>query len=204
MKEDFLGTFLGNPARGKLLRVFVFEQTQAFTAAKAAKRAGVSLKAAHKELKGLEQIGIIKKKIEKAGRKSSKKKPEKVEAGWILNLDFKHVRALSAFVHEVSPGRYADIVGVLKNSGRLTAVIISGCFMGDPTRPADLIIVADNMNEGRLEAALGVLERLFGREIRYSAFSTLEFRYRLTIEDRLIRDTLDYPHQVLLDKARLL
>ena len=76
--------------------------------------------------------------------------------------------------------------------------------MGDPTRPADIIIAVDALHESRLEKAIKTLEPQFGREIRYAAFSTPEFRYRLTVQDRLIRDTLDYPHLVLLDKARLL
>ena len=66
------------------------------------------------------------------------------------------------------------------------------------------LLAADGLNEGRLERAIRTLEPEFGREIRYAAFSTTEFRYRLTVQDRLIRDTLDYPHLVLLDKTRLL
>ena len=76
--------------------------------------------------------------------------------------------------------------------------------MGDATRPADLIVALDTLNERRLEAAVRGLEPIFGREIRYAAFSTPEFRYRLTVQDRLIRDTLDFPHLVLLDRTRLL
>jgi hypothetical protein len=76
--------------------------------------------------------------------------------------------------------------------------------MGDPSRPADLIIAVDSYNERRLDQAVRELEPRFGREIRYAAFSTPEFRYRLTVQDRLIRDTLDYPHLVLLDRTRLL
>ena len=76
--------------------------------------------------------------------------------------------------------------------------------MGDPSRPADLLVAADALNEGRLETAVRALEREFGREIRYAAFSAPEFRYRMTIQDKLLRDTLDFPHLVLLDKTRLL
>jgi hypothetical protein len=100
--------------------------------------------------------------------------------------------------------RHEKIVSALRRGGRLAAVILSGCFLGDPSRPADLIVAADAFNERRLDKAVRDLEPMFGREIRYAAFSTPEFRYRLTIQDRLIRDTLDYPHLVLLDKTRML
>jgi hypothetical protein len=47
------------------------------------------------------------------------------------------------------------------------------------------------------------LEGEFGREIRYALFSTSDFRYRLGVYDRLIRDVFDYPHRLLLDKIGL-
>lgn len=200
MKEDFLGSFLGNPVRARLLRIFVFDQQQFFTAGKAAKRAAVSLKAAQKELKALEQLGVIQKKNEKAKKGKALKK----ETLWMLDSEFKHLRPLSLFIHEVAPISYGNIMGALRQAGKLSAVIISGCFMGDLTRPVDLIVAANNLNENRLEHALKSYEPVFGREIRYSAFSTPEFRYRLTIQDRLIRDILDFPHRVLLDKEHLL
>ena len=107
-------------------------------------------------------------------------------------------------MHEATPARYDTITTALKRTGRLATIVLSGNFMGDPTRPADLLMAADGINKQRLEVALKGLEQTFGREIRYAAFTTPEFRYRLTVQDRLIRDTLDFPHLVLLDRTRLL
>lgn len=213
MNDDFLSAFLGNQARAKLARVFVLNESAASTLKEASDRAGVSIQAAAREIKTLEKIRIIKKvkdpgsKPRKNGAKARGKKPAsgaKQESAWIVNPEFKHLRALSSFIHEVSPLRYGNIVAALRNCGRLSAVIVSGCFMGDTTRPVDLIVVVDNVNENRLEHAIKALEPVFGREIRYASFPAAEFRYRLTIQDRLIRDTIDYPHQVLLDRAHLL
>lgn len=215
MHEDFLGTFLGNQARAKLARVFVFNELDPQTLKNATKHSGLSIQAVAREIKALEKIGIIKKvantvkKTRQTGKKKLAKRPRpnggaKQESAWILNAEFKHLRALSLFIHEVSPPRYGNIVATLKNCGRLSAVVASGCFMGDTTRPVDLMVVVDNVNENRLEHAIKALEPIFGREIRYASFSTTEFSYRLTIQDRLIRDTLDYPHQVLLDRAHLI
>jgi hypothetical protein len=213
MKEDFLGAFLGNRARARLSRVFVFNGPEAFTLVQIAKLSGMGVKAAAREVRSLENIGIIKKIKSTGGKKkensgmSRGKKPEsvkKTESTWTLASEFKHLRALSLFIHEVSPARYGNVVATLRNCGRLSAIIVSGCFMGDTTRPADLIIVADNVNEGRLTRAIKALEPIVGREIRYALFSTAEFRYRLNIQDRLVRDTLDYSHRVLLDRTHLL
>ena len=50
---------------------------------------------------------------------------------------------------------------------------------------------------GRLAALNG--SRL-GRELRYALLSSDDLLYRLTVSDRLIRDVLDYPHRIVLDK----
>lgn len=211
--NDFLSIVLGDVSRAKVLRVFIFNESRTFTALEVAKRAGVSTREAARSIEILYGWKVIKKlktasmpAVAKRPARSRSKKFSKKEIVylWTLDVDFQHVRALSSFVHEVSPVRHEKIVTALKRGGRLAAVILSGSFMGDPSRPADLIVAADMFNERRLDKAVRELEPLFGREIRYAAFSTPEFRYRLTIQDRLLRDTLDYPHMVLLDKTRLL
>ena len=207
MTDDFLGIFMGNTSRAKVLRVFFLDQAGVFTAPLAAKRAGVSVRAAKKEIKVLEKWGMLKRGkfviTLGNGTKRTVAGKQKEEA-WSVNPAFKHSAALSKFVHEVSPVHYKSILTGLKGSGRIVTVILSGSFVGDSSRPADLLVAADGLNDARLETAVRALERQFGREIRYAAFSGAEFRYRMTIQDRLIRDTLDFPHLVLIDKTKLL
>lgn len=208
IKDDFLPAFLGNKNRARILRVFVFNTNDAMTLADISKRSGVGTKAVLKEVKSLVKLGAIKPSravsITLANKSKRVVKGNAKVAAWTANTEFKHLRAISSFIHEVSPVRYDNIVGALKRGGRISAVILSGTFMGDDSRPADILIASDSINERRLEKAVRSLEPAFGREIRYAAFSTPEFRYRITVQDRLIRDTLDFPHVVLLDKTRLL
>jgi hypothetical protein len=206
MTEDFLARFIENEGRARILRLFLFNQSESFTMGAVTKRAHITLKTAVREIRALEKLELIKKGKVAIALFNGKRVVEgnQKEQTWILNGDSKHVRALSKFVHEISPIQHKSIITILQKSGRLTAVILSGSFMGDPTRPADLIVVADGLNERRLEAAARTLEPSFGREIRYAGFTTPEFRYRMTIQDRLLRDTLDFPHLVLLDRTRLL
>ncbi len=208
LKDDFLPDFLNNKNRARILRVFVFNTNDVMTISDISKRSGVAPKAVLKEVKSLVKLGMVKParavSITLANKSKRVVKGTAKVAAWATNNEFKHLRAISAFIHEVSPVRYDSIVGALKRGGRISAVILSGSFMGDDSRPADILIASDSINERRLEAAVRSLEPAFGREIRYAAFSTPEFRYRITVQDRLIRDTLDFPHVVLLDKTRLL
>ena len=197
---------MGSNARARILRVFIFN-THVFTVGQIRKRAAVSAKTAQKEIRTLERWGVIKKgKFSIAIGKSPRTvlaKNQKKEA-WTANPNFRHAQALGKFIHEVSPVHHKNILLKLRKAGRISAIILSGSFLGDESRPADILLAADNINESRLQAAVRSLEPEVGRELRYAFFSTPEFRYRLTIQDRLIRDTLDYPHIVLLDKTRQL
>jgi DNA-binding Lrp family transcriptional regulator len=212
MKEDFLALFVDSPGFARVLRAFVFDPSGVFTISQLTQRSGVSTTTAKLEIKELERLGIItSRKIvlsnqrAATNKKQSSKRPSHAsEKVWFLNPNFKYVRALMAFVHEVSPAQYDIVLDILKRTGKLAVVIISGVFLGDVSRPVDLLVAADNLSETRFDAAVRKLETMFGREIRYAAFPTSEFRYRLTIQDRLIRDTLDFPHTVLLDKGNLL
>ncbi len=207
MTDDFLGKLMGSTSRAKVLRVFFLDQSCVFSAPLAAKRAGMSSRTVLKEIAVLEKWGIVKPAkfaIILANGTERAVGGKQKEVAWTVNPAFKYSLALSKFVHEVSPVQYKSILSGLKGSGRLVTVILSGSFVGDASRPADLVVAADGLNEARLETAVRALERQFGREIRYAAFSGSEFRYRMTVQDRLIRDTLDFPHLVLLDKTRLL
>ena len=51
-----------------------------------------------------------------------------------------------------------------------------------------------------LSKAVASIEAEIGKELSYSAFDTEDFEYRVGIHDRLVRDILDSPHTVLIDK----
>jgi len=156
-----------------------------------------------RELAVIEKLGLVRKVMKREEYEEGSKKKAKQEELWVSNTEAQYYRAVSSFVQETSPSEFKRVEKALRGSGRLSTVILSGVFIGDTTRPADLLIAWDTLNERRLERAVKALEPFFGREIRYAAFSTPEFRYRLTIQDRLLRDTLDFPHRVLLNRAGL-
>jgi hypothetical protein len=198
-KSDFL-TQLIDPARAKILRLFVIYDTERFTQTEIARRTSLSPRIVAGEVSTLVAMGVVKE--EKGEGKNERER--KVATRYIFDEKFKYANSLSTFVHDVSPERFQDVEKALKGIGRLTAIVLSGVFIGDTQRPADLIIVGDFVNEQRLEKAVKSFEPKYGREIRYAVFSTPEFRYRLTIHDKLVRDTLDYPHRLLLNKNNLI
>ena len=196
--HDFLEGILGNPSRAKIIRLFVLHQKETFTPSEVARRAKVGAHSVNTEVESLRSLGFLR---EEKGQGSTAR--TKISY-YSLNPDCKQLNAVTTFVHAVSPAQYNDVESALRRAGRMSVVLLSGVFTGDITRPADLIVVADSINDERLEKAVKSFEPKYGREIRYAVFSTPEFRYRLTIKDKILRDTLDYPHRVLINRTNLL
>jgi hypothetical protein len=54
-----------------------------------------------------------------------------------------------------------------------------------------------------LERIVRSLESEMGKDIRYAVLTAPDFSYRMGMNDKLVRDVLDFPHRVLLDKIGL-
>lgn len=200
---------MNDPVRARVVRALILNEHAVFSAVQMGKRAGVAPRAAARALAAFASMGIARTSriaapvpAAKPGKKRATKR--KFEQVWFLDPQFPHLRALATFVRDVSPLQYDDVLGALKKTGKLSVVVLSGTFVGDASRPADILIAGDSLSERKMESAMRTLESVFGREIRYASFPTAEFRYRLTVQDKLLRDTFDFPHKILLDRIRSL
>lgn len=186
-----LAKLFGSPARLKTLRLFVFNRDAAFTLAEVAQRTKLSKGATRRELTELFASGLLRKK------------GTNVPTHYQTNPRFEHLDALDTFIRETTSLRPASILTALKRSGTLRLVALSGLFTGILDTQIDLLIVGDHLDERALASAVHSLEAELGREIRYASFATVDFRYRLGVYDRLLRDVFDYPHRLLVDKIGL-
>ncbi len=82
-------------------------------------------------------------------------------------------------------------------------VVLSGLFSGALESKVDILIVGDRMEEKPLATAIHALEAELGRELRYACFSSDQFKYRMGVYDRLLRDVFDYPNRIIIDKIGL-
>lgn len=186
-----LAKIFGSPARLKTLRLFLFNQNVGFSAADVATRTKLSPAAVRRELTDLTAASLLRKKGERA------------QARFQINPRFEHLDALDTFVRETTSVRPQDIVASLRRAGTPRLIVLSGLFVGIIEPQVDLLVVGDNLDERPLATAIRSLEAELGREIRYASFTTADFRYRLGVYDRLLRDVFDYPHRVLVDKIGL-
>ena len=201
---DILEKLFGSPARVKILRLFLFNEGNNFENADIAKRSRVSASSVRTETLMMEKIGLIKRRTfytdVMRGKGGNKKIVKKKVRGWALNPKFMYLSALRNFLLTATPISKNHIVKKLNVAGRPKLVIIAGAFVQDFDSNVDLLVVGDGMSEGKLEHAVRGIESEVGKELRFALFSTEDFKYRMNIYDKLLRDIFDYPHQTILNK----
>ena len=88
----------------------------------------------------------------------------------------------------------------LARTGAIKLLVAAGVFIDESESRTDLFLVADKLDLQALRKVVAALEADIGHDIRYVAFTPKEFAYRMSVNDKLVRDVLDYPHEKLVNK----
>lgn len=201
---DTLTTIFGSHVKVKILRLFFFNPSTVFFLKEIVGRTRCPRPAVLRELSGLIRADIVKKKYvskdieSRRGGKTIVKKGQ--GTGFALNEKFPYLDSLKNLLTVVSVKADESLAKRLASAGKMKLIVAAGVFIQNWDSRVDLLIVGDSLHLGRIESVIKVIESEIGKEIAYSAFETPDFEYRMGIHDRLVRDILDYPHVVLLDK----
>ena len=204
---DALSTIFGSEARVRIMRLFLFNTEDIFDMDMVCKKSLVSRNTTKKEISNLEKSKFLKRKkffkiVQK--KKGKKIKDVKVKSqGFYLNEDFPYITALKQLLIKTQTLEGGEVIGKLSKAGKLKLVVVAGVFTQDKNSRADMLVVGDNVSKSTLNSIIKTMEAELGKELTYVHFETQDFQYRLSMYDKLIRDILDYPHQVLLDKISI-
>lgn len=204
---DVLGKLFGSESKVRIMRLFLFNPETTFDVETIAERAKTTASVARHELAALRKGRFIKGKIcVKRFRTGSGVKAEwarRQTCGWALNPSFPYLRQLRALLIDSGLIKGDELARKLSGAGRLKLLVTAGIFIQNDDSRIDVLVVADHLRRGALAAAMRGIEAEIGKELRYAAFETNEFRYRLSMYDKLVRDILDYPHTTIVDKIGL-
>lgn len=190
---EILETLFSSRPRVEVLRTFLFQPQSVMTASDIADQTGVAASTARTHARDLSEIAFLKETTqedEETGQEA---------VGWRLNKSSELRDPLHKIVllhQDITP---EDIAGRLQKTGDISLLILSGIFAGAEERPVDVLIAGENIDTTKLRRSLTWIEKSFGAELRYTALTKNEFNYRHNLYDKLVRDVLDYPHQVLID-----
>ena len=184
---EILGKILGNGSRIKIMRLFLLNIGKGFKSKDIVKRSRVSPDIVRRELKLLASVNFIKKRAQ----------------DWSFNSLFKYAGEFEDLLVRSDSLNKTKLLDNFKKVGRVKLVVISGIFIKNNDSRVDVLVVGDKMKRSKIEEEVRKLEAEIGTELVYAIFDTKEFLYRLNMYDKLVRDILDYPHEVLFQAKEL-
>ena len=184
---EILGKIFGNTARVKIMRLFLLNKSKGFTTKDVVKRSRANSAVARKELNLLASIGLIKKR----------------PSAWFYDYSFKYSKPLEELLVGADAPDKEAIATSFKKVGRIKLLLVSGVFIKHKASRVDLLIVGNKLKRSKIEEGVRKLEAEIGAELVYAVFETKEFIYRLNMYDKLVRDILDFPHDVILQAKEL-
>ena len=193
---ETLTALFGSEAKVRALRLFLFNPDTPFFLEEIAARTRCTPAAVKRELSFLLKSDLLKKRLITKEIDGAKERG----MAYQLNAKFIYLEHLKNLLTVSSVSADETLMRRFSGVGRLKLFVASGIFIQDWEARIDLLIVGDELDLHKIEAAMKALEAEIGKELAYSAFETPDFEYLLGIHDRLIRDILDYPHVTLLDR----
>ncbi len=201
---EILAKLFGSAAKVRIMRLFLSNPNTPYDNKMVSEKARVPINTSRGIINTLKSIGLVRSKVfvkEEERKQRGKKVVIKQKAkGWIINPNFPYYKSLFNLLIQGRPANQSDILYRIKHTGKLKLVVTAGVFIQNPDSRLDMLIVGDKVKAGTLDKAVRNLEAEIGKELQYAVFSTEEFMYRMNVYDKLIRDVLEYPHEILLDK----
>ncbi len=186
--SDTLDVLFGSRTRARILRFFLLNQEGEFSVAEVAKRNMVPFASARKELNDLAKIKFLNLKIKKKVRSYS------------LNNDYHFYPELKSLMAKANATPQCKSLAKVKAVGDVKLLLVSGLFLNYPKSKADMILVANNINRGKLRTLMNGLEAEVGREISFVLMNSEEFKYRMDMLDRFLLEFLEGPHDEVVNK----
>lgn len=196
---EILGKIFGSTARVKTMRIFLLENEYCFQKEEIISKSKVRAKESLKEINFLVKIGFIQRKKIKI-KKSEKTKKDSIVTVWQLNPKFKYIEEFKNLLTSTESLGKEDLLKKINKAGKIKLVITAGIFMDNEKSSADLLIVGEGISKRQINNIVKNIESDIGRELRYGVLTTEDYKYRITVYDKFVRDILDFPHNKILDK----
>lgn len=199
-KREFkLEQLFGSKTRARLLALFLQDADESYFVRELTRKIGAQLNSVRRELKNLQQIGLVvetKKKRKKTGKLSDKKKFYTVNKEFVL---FEDLKSLFSKVHILLKN---SLVQEIDDKGDIDYFAFTGAFVSDSTIPTDLMIVG-SIDQKALQKVVGKFEEEMSHEINYTLMPKDEFLYRHQVSDRFLHSILDAEKFVMINRLNI-
>lgn len=194
---NILAKLFSSEALVKIMRLFLMNQEAGFENKDISKHCRTKPAATKRELQLLQSIGFVKKGSFYKTIKIHNRETRRKVSGWFTNSEFPYLSALFDLLIASKSIDKKDLIGRIRKTGKIKMLVVAGAFLKDEESRLDILVVGDGISQKKFENMIRGLESEIGTELRYSAFTVDEFKYRLSMYDKLICDVFDYNHEIL-------
>lgn len=198
-----LAKLFSSEALVKIMRLFLMNKETGFENKDVSKHCRTKPAATKRELQLLQSIGFVKKgSFYKTIKVRNTEKKKKV-SGWFTNKEFPYMDSLYDLLITSKSIDKKDLVSRVRKTGKIKMLVVAGAFLKDDESRLDILAVGDGISQKKFENMVRSLESEIGKELRYSAFTVDEFKYRVSMYDKLVCDVFDYSHEVVFSSPGL-
>lgn len=185
-----LENLLNTKPKKKLLSVFFAFPKRSFTVQELHETAAASVRVVNETVRELVRSGAVN---------VAQKNRHRL---FRVNPRFPLYQEITDLLQDEMGSRDDSVSRLLRKLPNAKLMILSGIFTLQPNLPVDLLIVGDNIGRLRLATILSQIEKLTGMEVAYAVMPESEYEYRRLMNDRFVRDILDYPHLVVINNLQ--
>lgn len=200
---NILAKLFSSEALVKVMRLFLMNPDGGFENKDISAHCRIKPNSTRTEVALLSSVGFIQKKTftKEVEIKNTVKK--KKVTGWALNKNFVYLSPLYDLLVTSKSVDKKDLTSRIKKTGKVKMLVVAGAFLKEDQSRLDMLVVGDNINIKKFENVIRGLESEIGKELRYSSFTTDEFKYRVSMYDKLVCDVFDFTHEVVFTSPEL-
>lgn len=195
-----LEQLFGSKTRARLLGLFFQNPDSAFFVRELTRKIGAQLNSVRRELKNLQEIGLVYEQGKDVTKKTSKALSEKKKY-YSINKDFLLFNDLKTLFKKVQILLKQNLVQEIQKKGTIDFFAFTGRFVDSTDVPTDILIVG-SVDQKNLEKVVSGFEAQMGHEINYTLMPREEFLYRKQITDRFLFSILEGDKIVMINKLK--
>jgi len=171
-----------------LIRFFLLNDKVALTSSEVAEKNKLRPKEARRALRSLVKIDMLREHTRRRRKIYS------------LNRGFVYLLPLSRLISASNTFNQCKNLSRLRRSTAVKYAAVSGLFTDNTKASADLFIVVSDARRAKIQRAVEYIEAEVGKEVRYVLLDVDEFRYRMEMLDRFLKDFFDGEYEEVVNK----
>jgi len=203
-----LAQIFGSNARVKIMKTFLSKPEQKYYTRQLARDLNLQVNSVRRELKNLEEIGLIKQEeakilsdVKETKIKTGAKNLKNEKKYFIIDRNFLLFPELKTLFAKANLLSCQDFLKNTAEFGEIKQLWLSGIFSGDGSAPIDMLLVG-KIKKDKFIKRLQNLEADLNKEINYTLMDEAEYEYRLEIHDIFLNRIRQSRHLKIINSEK--